>query len=202
MSSTQVVRKRLLDAGVSFGADANIAEYFRPGEVEIIQAEVEQHLQVCLRAWLSTPAATTTRLRPPMYVREVFAGRFEAAPEATDLPNAGCLEEIYALGPITVRSTCSHHFVPVIGRMWVGVLPGKSVIGISKVVRVANWIMARPPKLFRTSFRNHGGLHEECTVLIGRRIVGAIKPVWLRVGGYWYRRGVIPIDVFWQSGAP
>ncbi|MCK1741081.1 GTP cyclohydrolase I [Bradyrhizobium sp. 139] len=48
------------------------------------------------------------------------------------------------VGPITVRSTCSHHFVPVIGRMWVGVLPGKSVIGISKVVRVANWIVARP----------------------------------------------------------
>lgn len=53
-------------------------------------------------------------------------------------------------------------------------------------------------KLFRTSFRNHA-LHEECTVLIGRRIVGAIK---LRVGGYWYPRGGIPIDAFWQTGAP
>lgn len=64
MSSTQAIRKRLLDAGVSFEANASIAEYLRPGEVEIVQAEVEQHLQACLRAWLSTPAATTTRLRP------------------------------------------------------------------------------------------------------------------------------------------
>lgn len=60
--------------------------------------------------------ATAKRIAK-MYVREVFGGRFEAAPDATDLPNAGCLKEIYALGPITVRSTCSHHFVPAIGRM-------------------------------------------------------------------------------------
>ncbi len=57
-------------------------------------------------------------------------------------------------------------------------------------------------KLFMTSFRNHGAFHEECTVLIGKRIVDATKPLWLRVGGYWYPRGGIPIDVFWQTGAP
>ena len=57
-------------------------------------------------------------------------------------------------------------------------------------------------KLFLTSFRNHGAFHEECTVMIGRRIVEATKPLWLRVGGYWFPRGGIPIDVFWQTGAP
>ena len=57
-------------------------------------------------------------------------------------------------------------------------------------------------KLFMTSFRNHGAFHEECTVMIGRRIVEATKPLWLRVGGYWFPRGGIPIDVFWQTGAP
>jgi 7-cyano-7-deazaguanine reductase len=55
-------------------------------------------------------------------------------------------------------------------------------------------------KLFLTSFRNHGGFHEECTLTIGKRIVEAAEPKWLRIGGYWYPRGGIPIDVFWQTG--
>ncbi len=57
-------------------------------------------------------------------------------------------------------------------------------------------------KLFLGSFRNHGAFHEDCTVAIGKRIVAAIKPRWLRIGGYWYPRGGIPIDVFWQTGVP
>lgn len=57
-------------------------------------------------------------------------------------------------------------------------------------------------KLFLTSFRNHGAFHEDCTVAIGRRIRDAVKPHWLRIAGYWYPRGGIPIDVFWQSGPP
>ena len=55
-------------------------------------------------------------------------------------------------------------------------------------------------KLFLQSFRNHGAFHEDCTVMIGKRIVDAIKPRWFRIGGYWYPRGGIPIDVFWQTG--
>ena len=57
-------------------------------------------------------------------------------------------------------------------------------------------------KLFLTSFRNHGAFHEDCTVMIGQRIVEATRPLWLRIGGYWYPRGGIPIDVFWQTGTP
>jgi len=55
-------------------------------------------------------------------------------------------------------------------------------------------------KLFVASFRNHGAFHEDCTVMIGKRIAAEIKPKWLRIGGYWYPRGGIPIDVFWQTG--
>jgi len=55
-------------------------------------------------------------------------------------------------------------------------------------------------KLFAASFRNHGAFHEDCTVMIGKRIAAEIKPKWLRIGGYWYPRGGIPIDVFWQTG--
>ena len=57
-------------------------------------------------------------------------------------------------------------------------------------------------KLFLASFRNHGAFHEDCTVGIGERLFAEMKPLWLRIGGYWYPRGGIPIDVFWQSGAP
>lgn len=55
-------------------------------------------------------------------------------------------------------------------------------------------------KLFLGSFRNHGGFHEDCTVMIGKRLAEAAKPKWLRIGGYWYPRGGIPIDVFYQTG--
>jgi 7-cyano-7-deazaguanine reductase len=57
-------------------------------------------------------------------------------------------------------------------------------------------------KLFLGSFRNHGAFHEACTVGIAKRLVDALSPVWLRIGGYWYPRGGIPIDVFWQTGEP
>lgn len=57
-------------------------------------------------------------------------------------------------------------------------------------------------KLFLNSFRNHGAFHEDCTVSIGRRLIDAIAPSWLRIGGYWFPRGGIPIDVFWQTGNP
>ena len=65
----------------------------------------------------------------------------------------------------------------------------------------AKWIVeSKSLKLFLGSFRNHGAFHEDCTVLIGKRVVEAITPKWLRIGGYWYPRGGIPIDVFWQMG--
>ena len=57
-------------------------------------------------------------------------------------------------------------------------------------------------KLFLGSFRNHGAFHEDCTITVGRRIADLIDPKWLRIGGYWYPRGGIPIDVFWQTDAP
>ncbi|MES2751505.1 MAG: preQ(1) synthase [Pseudomonadota bacterium] len=63
------------------------------------------------------------------------------------------------------------------------------------------WLVeSKSLKLYLTSFRNHGGFHEDCTVSIGKRLVKEIKPRWLRIGGYWYPRGGIPIDVFWQTG--
>ncbi|MDC0147564.1 preQ(1) synthase [Alphaproteobacteria bacterium] len=57
-------------------------------------------------------------------------------------------------------------------------------------------------KLFMASFRNHGAFHEDCTLLVAKRMIACMQPRWLRIGGYWYPRGGIPIDVFWQTGEP
>jgi 7-cyano-7-deazaguanine reductase len=66
----------------------------------------------------------------------------------------------------------------------------------------AAWLVeSKSLKLFLFSFRNHGGFHEACTMMVANRIVELLAPVWLRIGGYWYPRGGIPIDVFWQTGA-
>ena len=65
------------------------------------------------------------------------------------------------------------------------------------------WIVeSKSLKLYLASFRNHGAFHEACTLDIAQRLMGLLSPHWLRIGGYWYPRGGIPIDVFWQSGAP
>src|SRR5271154_5041119 len=65
------------------------------------------------------------------------------------------------------------------------------------------WLLeSKSLKLFAISFRNHGAFHEACTMLVARRLVEVLEPVWLRIGAYWYPRGGIPIDVFWQTGAP
>ena len=66
-----------------------------------------------------------------------------------------------------------------------------------------DWLVeSKSLKLYLTAFRNHGAFHEDCTVRIGKDLVALLAPVWLRIGGYWYPRGGIPIDVFWQTGAP
>ncbi len=66
-----------------------------------------------------------------------------------------------------------------------------------------DWIVeSKSLKLFLQSFRNHGAFHEDCTLHVAKRVIGAIEPAWLRIGGYWNPRGGMPIDVFWQTGAP
>ena len=66
-----------------------------------------------------------------------------------------------------------------------------------------DWLIeSKSLKLYLASFRNHGAFHEDCTISIGKKIVEVAEPQWLRIGGYWYPRGGIPIDVFWQTGAP
>jgi len=88
----------------------------------------------------------TARRVAKMFLTEVFKGRYEAAPTITEFPNAENLNELLIVGPITVRSACSHHFCPVIGKVWIGVMPNQTtnVIGLSKYARLAEWVMSRP----------------------------------------------------------
>jgi GTP cyclohydrolase I len=99
-----------------------------------------------------------------MYCREIFWGRFSPRPKITEFPNAKNLDEIYTLGPIQVRSACSHHFCPIMGKLWVGVIPSDKVIGISKFVRLSDWVMARPH------------IQEEAAIMVADTIEDLIKP--------------------------
>ena len=145
------IRERLALARKRFNANDNIAQFIEPGELELLLDEVETKMQGVLDSLIIDTAGdhnthNTARRVAKMYVNEVFRGRFVAAPAITEFPNAEHLNELMIVGPITVRSACSHHFCPVIGKIWIGVLPNEhtNVIGLSKYARLAEWVMGRP----------------------------------------------------------
>ena len=145
------IRERLLAANKRFHSNDNIAEFVQPGELEAILNEVEQQMQGVLDSLVIDTAndhntSDTARRVAKMFVQEVFRGRYVPAPTITEFPNAEHLNELMIVGPITVRSACSHHFCPVIGKIWIGVLPNEhtNVIGLSKYARLAEWVMGRP----------------------------------------------------------
>ena len=74
---------------------------------------------------------------------------------------------------------------------------------LSSALTVTVWLLeSKSLELYLQSFRNHGAFHEDCTIAIGKRIVGSIEPKWLRIAGFWFPRGGVRSDVFWQTGAP
>jgi|LauGreSuBDMM15SN_2_FD.fasta_scaffold00826_3 GTP cyclohydrolase I len=146
-----VIRNRLKDARKRFHANDNISAYIEPGELGQLLDEVEQKMKGVLESLVIDTVSDhntndTARRVAKMYVQEVFGGRFAAQPKITEFPNVEHLNELMIVGPITVRSSCSHHFCPVIGKVWIGVMPNEhtSVIGLSKYARLAEWIMSRP----------------------------------------------------------
>ena len=145
------IRERINAARKRFNANDNIAEFIEPGELEKLLDEVEEKMQGVLDSMVIDTGrdhntANTARRVAKMYVNEVFKGRYVKPPELTEFPNAERLNELMIVGPITVRSACSHHFCPVIGKLWIGVMPNErtNVIGLSKYARLAEWIMGRP----------------------------------------------------------
>ena len=145
------IRERLQASRKRFNANDNIADFIEPGELALLLDEVEVKMQHVLDSLVIDTERdhntdNTARRVAKMYVNEVFKGRYVHAPTITEIPNAEHLNELMIVGPITVRSACSHHFCPVIGKIWIGVMPNEhtNVIGLSKYARLAEWIMGRP----------------------------------------------------------
>ena len=143
------IRSRLVAEDVSFLANDNIAEHIQPGELKELEVEVADRVRELLQSLVididnDHNTQETAERVARMYLNEVFKGRFYKQPDVTSFPNTKDLDEIYTVGPITVRSACSHHLVPILGNCWIGIKPGSRVIGLSKFARVADWVFSRP----------------------------------------------------------
>jgi GTP cyclohydrolase I len=145
------IRERIQAARKRFHSNDNIADFIEPGELALLLDEVEHKMQGVLDSMVIDTVSDhntgdTARRVAKMYLNEVFQGRYVKAPRITEFPNAEHLNELMIVGPITVRSACSHHFCPVIGKVWIGVMPNEhtNVIGLSKYARLAEWVMGRP----------------------------------------------------------
>ena len=145
------VRERLKAAGARFHANDNIAAFLRDGELEELKAEVTEKVREVLQALVIDVESDhntreTAQRVARMFLTEVFAGRFAPAPTVTEFPNVEQLDELLIVGPLSVRSACSHHLCPILGKIWLGVMPNKesSLIGLSKYGRLVHWVMSRP----------------------------------------------------------
>lgn len=168
------IRKRLHRLALPFAANDTIADVMRRGDVKLLEKDVAVKMQAVLDALVIDTANDhntrgTAKRVAKMFVREVFAGRYEQMPRVTNFPNAKNLDELYTLGPIQVRSACSHHLCPIIGHLWVGVIPSKKVIGISKFSRLSRWVMSRPQ------------IQEEAIVQLADLLESLIKPLGIAV---------------------
>lgn len=143
------ITNRFREEGVDFKANSNIADHLLVGEMEHVEREVEKRAGRLLDALLIDRenchnSKDTPKRLAKMFCREIFAGRFRDAPDLTFFPNAAKLDEMMVTGPISIRSTCSHHFCPIIGRAWVGIIPGAKLVGLSKFNRIIEWLCSRP----------------------------------------------------------
>jgi GTP cyclohydrolase I len=171
-----VIRKRLQESRKRFHANDNISDFIEPGELGKLLDEVETKMKGVLESLVIDTVSDhntndTARRVAKMYIHEVFGGRYAQQPKITEFPNVEHLNELMIVGPITVRSACSHHFCPVIGKVWIGVLPNEhtNVIGLSKYARLADWIMSRPQ------------IQEEAVVQLADLIQGKTQPDGLAV---------------------
>jgi GTP cyclohydrolase I len=173
---SEVIRARLKAKKVRFHANDNIAAHIEPGELDGLVDEVSEKVQALLESLVIDTendhnTRNTSRRVAKMYVNEVFNGRYVAPPALTDFPNISRLNELMIIGPITVRSACSHHLCPIMGRIWIGVLPDKdsALVGLSKYARLTEWVMSRPQ------------IQEEAVVELANMLEQKLKPAGLAV---------------------
>lgn len=171
LPASERIRHRLEAAERRYHANDNIAAFVRTGEVEELKAEVQARMQEVLRALVIDTDSDhntneTAQRVAKMYVDEVFRGRYVPMPAVTEFPNAERLNELMIVGPITVRSACSHHMCPIFGRVWIGVLPNEhsNLIGLSKYARICDWIMSRPQ------------IQEEAVTMLANELQQRVRP--------------------------
>ena len=171
-----VIRRRIEAQKARFHANDNISSFIQPGELEGLVDEVAEKMQAVLESLVIDTkndhnTQNTCRRVAKMYVQEVFNGRYVEQPVLTKFPNVSRLNELMIIGPITVRSACSHHLCPIMGRIWIGVLPNKdsALIGLSKYSRLTEWVMCRPQ------------IQEEAVVELADMLEKKIKPIGVAV---------------------
>jgi GTP cyclohydrolase I len=145
---SDIIRERLRKAGARFHCNDNISDYVTQAEVDQLVDEVAEKMQGVLQSLVIDTendhnTQDTARRVAKMFVRETFSGRYLPAPRVTAFPNLG-YRSLYTTGPISIRSTCAHHFQNIVGRCWVGIVPDQEVIGLSKFNRLVHHICERP----------------------------------------------------------
>ena len=176
MPASDRIRYRLISADQRYHANDNIADFIKDGELGELQDEVQARMQEVLHALVIDTdndhnTRGTARRVAKMFVREVFAGRYAPAPAVTAFPNVSQLNELMIVGPLKVRSACSHHLCPILGQVWIGVLPNAAsdLIGLSKYARLAEWVLGRPQ------------IQEEAVVMLADELERRIRPDGLAV---------------------
>jgi GTP cyclohydrolase I len=165
------IRYRLLAANCRHHANDNIAEFIEDGELAELKAEVQDKMHEVLRSLVIDTdndhnTQDTAKRVAKMFVEEVFRGRYVAMPTVTEFPNAERLNELMIVGPITVRSACSHHLCPIFGKVWIGLLPNEhsNLIGLSKYARICDWVMSRPQ------------IQEEAVTMLANELQNRVRP--------------------------
>jgi GTP cyclohydrolase I len=165
------IRSRLISARQRYHANDNISAYVKEGEVDALRSEVEAKMAEVLKSLVIDTEGDhntqeTARRVAKMFLTEVFKGRYHAMPAVTEFPNIEQLNELLIVGPITVRSACSHHFCPILGRVWIGIMPNEhsNLIGLSKYARICDWVMSRPQ------------IQEEAVIQLANILQDKVKP--------------------------
>jgi GTP cyclohydrolase I len=148
MEISDVIRERIIADNAPYLCNDNISQYIKEGEKNLLILELEKKMESVLKSLIiNTEEDHNTRETAhrvaKMWVNEIFAGRYHPAPDVTSFPNVG-YNNLYTCGPISIRSTCAHHFQNIVGKCWVGVLPQDEVIGLSKFNRIVHHISERP----------------------------------------------------------
>ncbi len=171
LPASERIRYRLVASGRRYHANDNIAAFVQEGELAELKAEVQAKLQEVLRALVIDTESDhntheTAKRVAKMYVEEVFRGRYVPMPAVTEFPNVERLNELMIVGPITVRSACSHHMCPIFGKVWIGILPNEhsNLIGLSKYARIADWVMSRPQ------------IQEEAVTMLANELQQRVRP--------------------------